>query len=269
MIPLLIVFAGLLGLAVGSFVNVVVFRVPNQVSLLRESRCPNCGAPIRARHNVPVASWLLLRGRCAACTRAISPRYPIVEAANGIAFAALAWFVPEVLGSSGVPGVLIWTAFAWFAAATSALILIDLDTHLLPDAIVLPSFGVGLALLGLACGFGVDWTALLRAAIGAAAMYVAYWLIRCIRPDGMGGGDVKVAGLSGLYLGWLGWGPLAVGWLAAFVLGGAFSLGLIATKRAERSTAIPFGPWVLTGAWVGICFGDLLWHYYLALSGLI
>ena len=269
MTNLLVVFAGLLGLAFGSFANVVAYRVPAGVSLLRPSQCPSCESPIRSWQNVPLLSWLVLRARCAECAAPISPRYPATEAVNGIAFALLAWLVPTATGLSGVAAGLVWAAFASFAFASSVLVLIDLDTRRLPNVIVLPSYAVGLALLGLASVFGADWSAMLRAVIGMAAMYGAYWLIRRIRPDGMGGGDVKLAGVAGLYLGWLGWGPLAVGWLAAFLLGGAFAVALIATGKATRRTALPFGPWLLAGAWVGILFGSCLWNSYTALSGLI
>ena len=269
MTALLAVFAGLLGLAFGSFANVVAHRVPAKISLLRPSRCPTCQTPIRSWQNVPLLSWLLLRGRCAHCAAPISPRYPATEAVNGITFALLAWFVPEVLGISGAPGVLVWAAFAGFAVVSSVLVMIDLDTQRLPDAIVLPAYGVGLGLLGLACLLGAEWSAMLRAVGGMAVMYAAYGLIRLIRPDGMGGGDVKLAGLAGLYLGWLGWGPLAVGWLAGFLLGGGFAVALIASGKATRRSAVPFGPWLLAGAWVGIWFGKSLWNYYTAMSGLI
>jgi leader peptidase (prepilin peptidase) / N-methyltransferase len=265
---LLIVFAGLFGLAVGSFVNVVAYRVPAGRSLLTPSSCPSCGAPIRAWQNIPVASWLLLRGRCASCREPISARYPLVEAVTGAFFALLAWYVPAVLGLSGIPAVLVWLAFAWFAAASCALVLIDLDTRRLPNVIVLPSYVVGLLLFSLACVFGADWWSLLRAVVGMVAMYFAYGLIRLIRPDGMGGGDVKLAGVAGLFLGWLGWGSLGVGWLAAFLLGGVFGIALIVGGRARRDTAVPFGPWLLAGAWVGIWFGGWIWHSYAALTGL-
>jgi leader peptidase (prepilin peptidase) / N-methyltransferase len=269
MTTLLVAFAALFGLAIGSFVNVVAYRVPAGRSLLTASGCPSCGAPIRAWQNIPVLSWFLLRGRCASCRGPISGRYPLVEAVTGVLFALLAWYVPNVLGLAGVAAVLVWLAFAWFAAVSSALVLIDLDTRRLPNVIVLPSYGVGLVLFGLACLFGADWSAMLRSVVGMVAMYLAYGLIRLIRPDGMGGGDVKLAGVAGLYLGWLGWGSLGVGWLAAFLLGGIFGIALILSGRAQRDTAVPFGPWLLAGAWVGILIGNWAWDLYAASSGLM
>jgi leader peptidase (prepilin peptidase) / N-methyltransferase len=269
MTVLLMVFAGLLGLTVGSFANVVAHRVPAGISLLRPSGCPICNTPIKAWQNIPILSWLLLRGRCASCGSPIAVRYLLIEAANGIAFAALAWFVPEVLGLSGATAVLVWSALAWFAVVSSILVLVDLDTYTLPNVIVLPSYGVALVLLSLAGAFGGDWDALLRAVAGMAAMYGAYWLIRLIRPDGMGGGDVKLAGLAGLYLGWLGWGALMVGWFAAFLSGAVFGVVLMVRGKANRGTAVAFGPWLLAGAWVGICFGNWIGYSYAAFSGLI
>lgn len=265
---LLIVFAGLLGLSVGSFVNVVAYRLPAQISLLGPSQCPSCAAPVRAWQNIPVLSWLLLRGRCRTCRSAIPAQYLIIEAVTGAAFAALAWFVPEVLGLSGAAAVLVWVALSWFAAVSLALTLIDLGTFTLPNRIVLPTYAVGLVLLAAACFAGASWADLVRALVGVVAMYASYWLIRLVRPDGMGGGDVKLAGMAGLFLGWLGWGPLAVGWLAAFLLGGGWGVALIASGKATRSTAVPFGPWLLAGAWVGVLFGQWIGRAYVGLIGL-
>jgi leader peptidase (prepilin peptidase) / N-methyltransferase len=265
----IVAFAGVLGLVFGSFANVVAYRLPAGISLLLPSGCPSCAAPIRWWQNVPLVSWVMLRGRCASCAAPISSRYPVIEAVTGVAFATLAWFVASVLGLSGLPGVLVWMAFAWFAVASLVLVLIDLDTRRLPDAIVLPSYVAGLVLLGLASAFGAEWWPLLRATAGMAAMYAAYGLIRLVRPDGMGGGDVKLAGVAGLYLGWLGWGPLAVGWLAAFLLGGGYAVTLIARGKATRGSVVAFGPWLLAGAWVGIWFGDWVWSAYTALGDTI
>lgn len=266
---LLIAFAGLLGLAIGSFVNVVAYRLPAQISLLGPSQCPSCAAPVRAWQNIPVLSWLLLRGRCQACQSAIPAQYPLVETLTGAAFAVLAWFVPQVLGLGGAAAVLVWCAFSWFAAVSVTLILIDLATFTLPNRIVLPTYAVGLVLLTAACLTGAPWPDLVRALVGAVVMFASYGLIRLVRPDGMGGGDVKAAGMAGLFLGWLGWGPLAVGWLAAFLLGSGWGLALIASGKATRSTAVPFGPWLLAGAWVGVWFGQWIGQAYVGLIGLI
>jgi leader peptidase (prepilin peptidase)/N-methyltransferase len=148
------------------------------------------------------------------------------------------------------------------------LTLIDLDNHRLPNAIVLPSYAVAGALSAVACILGAAWSQLVSAAVGMAILYVFYLTIRVVRPDGMGGGDVKLAGLVGMYLGWLGWGALAVGAFAAFVLGGLFGLALIALRRAGRRSAIPFGPWMLAGAWVGIFSGQALGDWYVSLLDL-
>ena len=143
------------------------------------------------------------------------------------------------------------------------LAVIDVDTHRLPDAIVLPSYVVIAVLLTLACVLGADWGALLRAVIGALALYAFYFVLRVVRPAGMGGGDVKLAGIVGAALAWLGWGSLVVGAFAAFLLGGIFGVLLIALRRAGKKTAIPFGPWMLAGAWVGVVAGQAIAAWYI------
>lgn len=260
-----LVFAGLFGLVIGSFLNVVIHRVPAGVSLTRESRCPSCDHAIRPWQNVPVLSWLALRGRCARCGEPISARYPLVELATGAAFVGVVWFF---LASSSWPipaTVVVIVAYLYFVSITVALTLIDLDTHRLPNAIVVPAYAVSAVLFAVACVQGADWSSLLRAGVGGAALYAFYFVLRLIRPGGMGGGDVKLAGVVGIYLGWLGWGALVVGAFAAFVFGGVFGLGLMAARRVGRKTAIPFGPWMLLGAWVGIFAGESIARWYIGL----
>lgn len=181
-----------LGLAVGSFLNVVIWRVPQGMSVVRPpSACPRCGHAIRERDNVPVVSWLLLRGRCRDCQEPISVRYPLVEAATGVLFVATGLFT----GPSWVlPGLL------YLVSISIALALIDIDTRRLPDVIVLPSYLVALALLTLASwnpGGEADWGALVRALIGGAAMFALYLVLVLVYPAGMGRGDLKLSGVLG------------------------------------------------------------------------
>jgi leader peptidase (prepilin peptidase)/N-methyltransferase len=135
----------------------------------------------------------------------------------------------------------------------------------LPNGIVLPSYIVALVLLGAASLIASDLAALIRAGVGMAVLYLFYGALRLIRPGGMGGGDVKLAGVLGIYLGWLGWASLVVGAFAAFLLGGLFGVALLLSRRASRRTAIPFGPWMLAGAWVGILAGPALGAWYLGM----
>ena len=257
---LLALWAGLLGLIVGSFLNVVVWRVPRGESVVSpRSACPRCGQHIRARDNVPVLSWLLLRGKCRDCGEPISARYPAVELATGVVFALLAaavglsWALPAVL---------------YLGAIGVALALIDLDHHRLPNQIVLPSYLVSAVLLTLASwnpGGEPDWGALLRAAIGCVGLYVFYFAAALAYPKGMGFGDVKLAGVIGMNLAWFGWGAFAVGSFGAFLLGGVFSIVLVVAGRAGRKSGIPFGPWMLGGALLGLLVGETLWDAYLGL----
>jgi len=255
-----VVVCGVVGLLVGSFLNVVVWRVPRGESIVSPpSACPRCGHDIRAYDNVPVVSWFVLRGKCRDCGEPISRRYPLVEATTGVLFALAAWFT----GPSWVlPAVL------WLVGIGVALALIDLDVHRLPNAIVLPSYPVVLALLALASwhpGGASDWPALLRALAGAAILLVAYELMAIVYPGGMGFGDVKLAGVLGLYLGWFGWWPVAVGFFAPFFLGGLYATGLVVAHRAGRKSGVPFGPWLILGTWVGIVAGSVVGHWYLGL----
>lgn len=257
-----VIVAAVVGLLIGSFLNVVVWRVPRGESVVSPpSACPACGTGIRRRDNVPVLSWLVLRGRCRDCSAPISARYPLVEAATAVVFALTAWVI-------GPQWELL--AFLWLAGAGIALVLIDLDVHRLPDAIVLPSYGVVVALLALASlnpGGESDWGALVRAGAGGAILFVAYFLMAVAYPGGMGFGDVKLAGVLGLALGWLGWGALVVGAFSAFLLGGLYSLVLLVLGRAGRRTGIPFGPWMVAGAAVGVAVGEPIWAAYLGLLG--
>ncbi|GAA1933107.1 A24 family peptidase [Microbacterium aoyamense] len=264
----LLLIAALLGLVIGSFLNVVIFRVPAGIPLTRESRCPHCDTAVRWWQNIPVASWIALRGRCAKCGATISPRYPLVESLTAVAFAGIVWWLTEIRPEATVAAtVLVTIAFLYLAAVSITLSLIDLDTHRLPNSIVLPSYAVGALLFTAACAVGADWWSLGRAVAGAGALFAFYFVLRLVRPDGMGGGDVKLAGVLGLYLGWLGWPTLVVGATAAFLLGGVFGVALLVLRRAGRGSAIPFGPWMILGAWVGAAFSGPLARWYLGLLG--
>lgn len=270
----LVIISGVLGLLIGSFLNVVVWRLPRGESLSHPgSACPKCGHAIRWYDNIPVLSWIGLWGRCRDCSEPISPRYPLVELATGLFFAGVTvWLLgpaaPHALSGSPAATLIALAGFLYLAAITVALALIDLDTHTLPNKIVLPAYIVGGVVLLSASVLSGDWGALLRAVIGMAAMFIAYLLMALAYPGGMGLGDVKLAGVLGLYLAWIGWGALLVGAFAAFVLGGLFSIVLLALRKVNRKSGIPFGPWMLGGAWVGVFMGEYLWHTYLSLFGL-
>jgi len=246
------------GAVIGSFLNVVIWRVPRGESIVRPpSACPTCGARIRARDNIPVLSWLLLRGRCRDCSEPISRRYPAVELLTAVLFVLV---VLRFLGGSSLAPV---PAYWYLAAIGVTLSLIDLDTHRLPNAIILPSYPVVAVLLTLASWGVGDWDALLRALIGGAVLFALYLLLCVVKPGGMGFGDVKLAGIVGAGLAWIGWGTLAVGGFAAFLLGGIYGAALMLAHRAGRKSKVPFGPWIVLGAVVGLAFGEALWAGYL------
>lgn len=264
------ILAGTLGSVIGSFLNVVIFRVPAGRSIVAPpSACGSCGHEIRARDNIPVLSWLLLRGRCRDCSAPISIRYPLVEAGTAALFVAVALRFPlnfdTVVGTASA--LLTIFAFAYLASVSIALALIDLDTRTLPNRIVLPAYLVGAVLLTAASWVAGDFASLGSAAIGMVGLGMVY-LILALATGGMGLGDVKLAGVLGLFLGWLGWEILVVGALAGFILGGLWGVFLIVTRRARRGSSVPFGPWMLAGAWLSILWGTWIADSYLGLAGI-
>jgi leader peptidase (prepilin peptidase) / N-methyltransferase len=253
-----------LGVIVGSFLNVVIYRVPDGKSIVRPaSACPGCGTPIAARDNIPVLSWLLLRGRCRTCHAPISARYPLVEALTGVVWVVLGWWC---WGPDGIDPLL--PLLLALGSAGVALWFIDLDHHRLPDVIVLPLYPVtviGLALAGLVTG---EWP-LADSLVGLAAWLLligGLWLFSGGRA--MGFGDVKLAPVLGATLGWVGISSALVGLLAAFVLGGVLGVVLLVSGRARRGTHMPFGPFLLLGALIGLLAGEAIGAAYLAMVGL-
>jgi len=262
-VAFLVVVSTLLGLAVGSFLNVVIHRVPRGESLVRPaSHCPACGRPVRARHNVPLLGWLMLRGRCADCGAPISVRYPLVEAGTAVLFAALTVRMVQLDLVSALP------AYLYFGAIGVALAVIDLDCRRLPDAIVLPSYGVLAVLLAASAAGQRDWWSLGRAGIGAAALFAFFFALAFIYPAGMGFGDVKLAGIIGGVLAYLSWAAVVVGAFAGFLLGAVVGVVVIAIRHGDRKTAVPFGPFMIVGAQLGIFFAEPLAQLYLdAMAG--
>jgi leader peptidase (prepilin peptidase) / N-methyltransferase len=245
--PVLLAAIAVLGLAVGSFLNVVIYRLPRGESLVRPgSHCPNCGEAVRTRHNVPVLGWLVLRGRCADCEAPISIRYPLVELVTALLFVAITVQVAHLGLLEALP------AYLFFAAAGIALTAIDLDVLRLPNAIVYPTYLVLAALLTGASLLEGSLEPLLRAAIGAAALFAFYFALVVAYPHGMGFGDVKLAGVIGAALGFLSYPALVIGAFAAFLIGGLGAIGLVLLRRANGKTAIPFGPSMVAGALLAI-----------------
>lgn len=255
---------GGLGLIVGSFLNVVIYRVPRDLSIVRPgSRCPGCATAISARDNIPVLSWLLLRGRCRTCGEPIPGRYPIVEALTGALWLVLGRWAWQ---PDGIDPLLPWLLV--LGAAGIALWFIDVDHHRLPDAIVLPLYPLGVVGLALAGILGADWP-LGEVAIGVAAWLVVIggiWLLTGGRA--MGFGDVKLAPVLAGTLAWVGVSSALTGLLTAFVLGGGLGLVLMLTGRARRGTHLAFGPFLLLGALVGLLWGETIGTAYLDLIGL-
>jgi leader peptidase (prepilin peptidase)/N-methyltransferase len=252
-----VVFVTLAGLAIGSFLNVVIWRVPRGESVVSPpSHCPRCDAEIRGRDNIPVLSWLLLRGRCRDCGAPISARYPGVELLTGVLFlvmtltVGLTWELP---------------AYLYLTTVSVALAFIDLDTKRLPNVLTLPSYPIMAGLLLLPAVLDSRWSDYGRAMLGALALFAFYLVLALVYPAGMGMGDVKLAGVLGMGLAWLGWSEWLVGAFLAFLLGAVVGLGLMLLRRASRRSAIPFGPFMVAGALLGILVGPQIADWYAGL----
>lgn len=245
---ILYVFSGLLGLVVGSFLNVVIYRLPRGESLVRPgSHCPKCGADIRWFDNVPLVSWALLHGKCRACGTEISKRYPFVEALTAAAFLLSAWrfaFSWELLVS--------WL----FVAALIVVAFIDFDHMIIPNKIVLPG-----ALVGLAASIAMHphrWWVYLAGSLGGATFLL---LLVLVWPGGMGPGDVKMALFMGAFLG----AEVLVALFLAFLSGAVVGLYLILVKKRSRKSRVPFGPFLAFGSVVALYVGELILRSYLSL----
>lgn len=256
-----IVITAIFGAVFGSFLNVVIYRVPAGKSLLTESRCPNCNNHIKWWQNIPIFSWLFLRGKCFYCKKPISPRYMIVEGLVSLLFALTTFFYPVEDIASGLQllGLLVFVSFA------VALSFIDLDTHKLPNALTFPSFISILVILSLSAAFSKDYSNLLRAILASLLVALVYFALALVKKSGMGLGDVKWSLTIGLILGWFGWGNVFIGGFGAFFIAALYSIILMVTKKAKMTSGIPFGPWMSIGAWLGIIFGTQILNAYISI----
>ncbi len=237
----------LAGLAIGSFLNVVAHRLPRGESLISPpSHCPKCDTPIRWYDNLPVLGWLLLRGRCRSCGESISWRYPAVELATGLLFGLVAATQDETIRI--VLGLLLVTTLV-------PVTLIDLDTRRIPNAITLPS-----AIAALAAGLALDIDVVPEQLIAGAAAFAFFFIAASLYPRGMGMGDVKLAGVLGLYLG----RAVAPAIFIALITGVVVGVVIIARvgQAAGRKTAVPFGPFLALGGMVAFFVGDDLVDAY-------
>lgn len=271
--------AAIFGLIVGSFLNVVIHRTP--IVLIRNwqrdcqeltgpaeqfashekfnlitprSRCPHCGHAISALENIPVLSYLWLRGKCSACRKPISPRYPFVEMLSAMLAAVAAWHFG--FNAAGIAAIVL----TWLLIA---LVFIDIDHMLLPDVMVLPFLWAGL-LLNL---FNV-FTPLPQAVVGAVAGYLSLWLVFQVfklitGKEGMGYGDFKLFALFGA---WFGWQSLPLIILLASFIGALIGIGLIVFQGRDRAKPLPFGPYLAAAGWVTMLWGDEITRHYLQLA---
>ena len=247
MLGLLIGLCAVLGLVVGSFLNVVIYRVPRNESIVTpRSSCPTCGAQLRERDNIPVVSWVLLHGRCRDCRAPISMRYPLVELCCAALFAGTAarfgrqWDLP---------------AFLALFAGLLALSYIDVERMILPKKIVYPLTVLVAALLLLAAAMTGKWHGLLIGVICGAVWFAVFLAMNFASPRILGFGDVRLSFVLGLSLGWLGAGYVLLGFFAANLIGAVVGVVLIATKHLDRQTQVPYGVFLAAGCAVAVFAG--------------
>ncbi len=249
------IFSFLLGAAVGSFLNVCIYRLPAGESVISPpSRCPACGARIRPWHNIPILGWLILQGKCRDCGAPISPRYPFVELLNGLLTLAL------FLKFGPSPTFLVLFVFC---SALVAIIFIDLDHQIIPDVISLPGIVVGFA-----CSFALPWlgwkSSLIGIVAGGGSLLLVAWLYELFaKKEGMGGGDIKLLAMMGAFLGWRSV-PFIV--FASSLIGSVIGVTLMVVQKKDSKLAIPFGPFLAAAAVLYIFFGKAIIMWYLNLG---
>ena len=250
-------FVALNGLLIGSFLNVLIYRIPREQSILfPASSCLSCHRPLRVWHNIPLFSWLALRGRCAYCHAHISARYPLVELGTALLFGAITL-------RFGVSAEL--PAYLYLASIGIVLALIDMDVRRLPDAILLPSYVVTVLLLMPAGAIDADWQRAVRSLITMGAMWAVYFALALAYPA-MDFAEAKLAGLIGLCLGWLSWSTAVIGLFAAFLISGGSGLvldgGRRGQQRTDASARVPFALSLVAAAVLALFVSVPISHWY-------
>jgi leader peptidase (prepilin peptidase) / N-methyltransferase len=263
--------AGILGTLIGSFVNVIAYRVPNNISIITpRSACPNCEHQIRAKDNIPILSWLILKGKCRDCGTLISDRYPLVEALTGLLFVLTAAWAYNTRGDALTNPLL--PVMLYLIAAGTALWLIDMDHMLLPRKILRPTYVVTVAGFMYAGHTSGEWH--IKTAVISAAAWSAFfgglWLAGVLLTGKawMGWGDVLLSPVLGGVLGWVGggYGASAVGMFSSFILGGAVATVMLLAGKAGGKSKVPFGPYLLAGTLFGVLYGQQMWNSYMGLT---
>ena len=246
----------IVGSILGSFFNVVIYRVPRGESIVRPpSACPACGTRLRARDNIPVLGYLLLRGKCRYCAAPISPRYPVVEVLSGILPVLLfARFGPTV------PFFVYWPLFC----VLLVLSFIDLDLRIIPDKVTLPGIVIGI-IVAPTVGLVGFWGSLLGVVVGGGALYLIGVLGELLlKKESMGGGDVKLAAMLGAFMGWK---LVLVALFVAFFVGAVIGVIVMARKPKDWDSSLPFGPFIALGAVLALLWGQSALAWYSALLG--
>jgi leader peptidase (prepilin peptidase)/N-methyltransferase len=249
---ILFIWTGLAGIAIGSFLNVVIYRVPRQIPFATgRSVCPECDNQLRWYHNIPLLSFAFLRGKCGFCKTKISYRYPLVELINGLLYLFFFW-------QAGMTWE--FAAYSFLGSALLAIFLIDLDFQIIPDVITYPGMVLGLLYAFTPGGMGI-LSAAIGLLVGGGALYAVAMLGDFLfKKESMGGGDIKMAAMLGAFLGWQ---KVLLIFMLSAVIGLIVSLALMVVSEELRKTrVIPFGPFIATAALVAIVYGRQIIDFY-------
>lgn len=263
-----IVFACLYGLVFGSFANAVAYRVPTGETLWSRSHCPKCNAKITAWQNIPVLSWLFLRGKCANCKNPISIQYPAIELLTTVLFGLMAYSV-SLMNFDLIPSILVTAVLCYFAFIGVVLSIIDLKEMKIPTILIYPTLIVSIVGLSVAALFMGDYSRILLMLVCGVGSFVIYYGIWWFFPKGFGFGDVRLSLLTGSILGWISVGHALIGLMLPFVLASVCLLPLLIAKVVTRKTKIPLGPWIILGTLVSVVVGDIVINWYLSVGGFL
>lgn len=265
---LLISMAAVFGLVIGSFLNALAYRLPTGESLMTRSHCTSCGKQITAWENVPVLSWLVLRGKCSKCKSPISIQYPLVELFVGLSFAGVMWTATRIAPPIDSTLATIAAALPLFTFVFIGVLsgLIDAKTMTIPTKVIWWGFAVALASTAFYAILTGDWQRVLIALLTAAVISLIYFTFFIVREGSVGFGDVRLSVVSGLVLGFISLGTAVLGFFLPWFLAAIWLLPSIVKKQVTMKHKLPFGPWLVLGTILALVFGDIVTTFYLQLG---
>lgn len=260
----------LLGVVLGSFLNALAYRLPRKESLMTRSHCTTCGKQITAWENIPILSWLVLRGKCSKCKEPISIQYPLIELGTGLIFAALMWAAIQIADPISNVGATLLVAAAFFTFAFVGVLvsLIDLKSMRIPTKAVWLGLLISAIFVGLYTVVTGNWERAVTAIVCALALGAVYFIIWLVKPNALGFGDVRLVTYAGFVLGFVSVGATVFGFFVPWVLAMLWLIPSLVARKRSRKDQVPFGPWIVLGTVVALTVGDIVVKWYLTLGSI-